>query len=377
MIESQENSNTELPIGAGKQKSEEFEIDLIEIFHKIIGFRKTLYKAAGVGLVIGIIVALSIPKQYTVKVTLSPEMGSSKGNNGLAGLAASFLGNGATMGENSDALNASLSSDIVSSTPFLLELFDMKVNFFAKGDSTTFETYLDRQSSPWWSYIVGMPGMVIRGVKSLFSSENKVVTTDKIKQTTIVLTKKQAEKISLLKKTIIASIDAKTAITSVSVTLQNPNVAAVVADSVVHKLQQYIINYRTSKAKEDCAYLEKLFMERRQEYYIAQKKYANYVDSHDNLILQSVRAEQERLQNDASLAYQVYSQVANQLQIARAKVQEEKPVFAVLEPAVVPQQPSGIGLKIYALLFMFLAVVCTIGWKLMGQGMWSSLKKIN
>ena len=82
----------------------------------------------------------------------------------------------------------------------------------------------------------------------------------------------------------------------------------------------------------------------------------NYVDAHDNLVLQSVRAEQERLQNDMSLAYQVYSQVANQLQVARAKVQEEKPVFAVVEPAVVPLKPSGMGLKIYILLFVFLSV---------------------
>lgn len=71
----------------------------------------------------------------------------------------------------------------------------------------------------------------------------------------------------------------------------------------------------------------KLYKERQQEYYVAQKKYADYVDTHDNLILQSVRAEQERLQNDMNLAYQVYSQVANQLQVARAKVQEEKPVL--------------------------------------------------
>ncbi len=107
------------------------------------------------------------------------------------------------------------------------------------------------------------------------------------------------------------------------------------------KLQEYIIDYRTFKAKEDCIYLEKLFKERQQEYYAAQKKYADYLDSHDNIILQSVRTEQERLQNDMSLAYQVYSQVASQLQVARAKVQEEKPVFAVVEPAVVPLEPSG------------------------------------
>ena len=96
----------------------EQEIDLLDILRKIIAIRKTIYKAAGVGLIIGIVVALSIPKQYTVQVTLSPEIGSGKGNSGLSGLAASFLGSGASMGDGSDALNASLSSDIISSTPF-------------------------------------------------------------------------------------------------------------------------------------------------------------------------------------------------------------------------------------------------------------------
>ena len=149
--------------------------------------------------------------------------------------------------------------------------------------------------------------------------------------------------------------------------MQNPKIAAVIADSVVHRLQEHIIGYRTSKAKEDCVYLEKLFEERKQEYYATQKDYAEYVDTHDNLILQSVRAEQERLQNDMELAYQVYSQVATQLQMARAKVQEEKPVFAVVEPAVVPLKPSGKGLLIYTTIFIFLSVVGTIGWQLFGK----------
>ena len=51
----------------------------MEILHKIIGIRKTIYKAAGIGLLLGIIVGFSVPKKYTVNVTLSPEMGNSKG----------------------------------------------------------------------------------------------------------------------------------------------------------------------------------------------------------------------------------------------------------------------------------------------------------
>ena len=355
--------------------TDESEIDLMEILRKVIKIRRTLYKTAGIGLILGIIVALSVSKQYTVEVTLSPEMGNSKANGGLASMAASFLGTGATMSDGVDALNASLSSDIVSSTPFLLELLSMSVPVDGEdGEKITFGSYLDTQSTPWWSYIIGLPGMAVSGVRSLFSNEDETDSLKSKSNGTIELSKKEYKKILSLKKSITAMMDKKTSITDVSVTLQDPKVAAVVADSVVHKLQEYIIGYRTSKAKEDCAYLERLFKECQEEYYAAQKKYAEYVDTHDNLILQSVRAEQERLQNDMSLAYQVYSQVANQLQVARAKVQEEKPVFAVVEPAVVPQQPSGTSRKMYVIIFVFLSVATVIVWKLFGEEFWDKLK---
>ena len=354
---------------------EEIEIDLMDLLRKVIGIRKKIYKAAGIGLIIGIIVAISIPKQYTVEVTLSPEMGSNKGG-GLSGLAASFLGSGVSMGDGTDALNASLSADIVSSTPFLLELSNMKVPV-SGSEEISLSSYLDEESSPWWSYVIGFPGMVIGGVKSLFiEDEDESIFSDKASQGTIELSKKESQKIESLKKKIVASVDKKTSMTSVTATFQDSKVAAVVADSVVKKLQEYIIDYRTSKSKEDCLYLEKLFKERQQEYYEAQKKYADYMDSHDNIILQSVRTEQERLQNDMSLAYQVYSQVAGQLQVARAKVQEEKPVFAVVEPAVVPLYPSGTSRKVYVLVFVFLSVCIVISWNLFGKDLLSKFKEV-
>ena len=354
---------------------EEIEIDLMDLLRKVIGIRKKIYKAAGIGLIIGVIVAISIPKQYTVEVTLSPEMGNNKGG-GLSGLAASFLGSGVSMGDGTDALNASLSADIVSSTPFLLELSNMKVPV-SGSEEISLSSYLDEESSPWWSYVIGFPGMVIGGVKSLFiEDEDESIFSDKASQGTIELSKKESQKIESLKKKIVASVDKKTSMTSVTATFQDSKVAAVVADSVVKKLQEYIIDYRTSKSKEDCLYLEKLFKERQQEYYEAQRKYADYMDSHDNIILQSVRTEQERLQNDMSLAYQVYSQVASQLQIARAKVQEEKPVFAIVEPAVVPLEPSGTSRKVYVLAFIFLSVCIVIFWNLFGKDFLNKFKEV-
>ena len=364
----EENKNYTPP--TPETENDELEIDWMDLLRKIIAIRKTLYKAAGIGLVLGIIIALSTPKQYTVSVTLAPEMGSDSKSGGLASLASSFLGS-SSLGNSPDALNAALSSEIVSSTPFLLELFDTRVQTLDGELDTTLVAYLDEQRGSWLGAVLAAPGMAIGFVKGLFTEETDTVATLNPFQ----LTKKESQKVEALRKNILADIDKKTGITILSVTLQDPKVTAIVADSVVAKLQQYIINYRIAKAKEDCAYLEQLYKERQQEYYEAQQRYARYVDANKSLVLQSVRTEQERLQNDMNLAFQVYSQVAQQLQVARAKIQEEKPVFAVVEPATIPLQPSGTSRKIIVLGIILLAVIATSAWILLGKPYWEQLKQ--
>ena len=355
----EENKNYTSP--TPETENDELEIDWMDILRRIIVIRKTLYKAAGIGLVVGIIIAFSIPRQYTVSVTLSPEMGSDAKSNGLASMAASFLGASA-MSSTPDALNAALSSEIVSSTPFLLELFDTRIQTLDGELDTTLIAYLDEQRNSWMGTVLAVPGMAIGAIKGLFTEKPDTVAILNPFQ----LTKEESKKVEYLRKNILADIDKKTGITTLSVTLRDPKVTAMVADSVVAKLQQYIINYRIAKAKEDCTYLEQLYKERQQEYYEAQQRYARYVDANKSLVLQSVRTEQERLQNDMNLAFQVYSQVAQQLQVARAKIQEEKPVFAVVEPATVPLQASN-SRKMVIIGMMFLALVGTAGWKLFGE----------
>lgn len=375
-MEEKKTDKMEQPLFTRPEGGEEDEltIDWMALIRRILAIRRKLYLAAAVGLVAGVIIALSIPKQYTVSVTLSPEMGSGKSGGGLASMAASFLGGGGS--DSPDALNATLAPDIVASTPFLLELFDARVRTANGKVDTTLVAYLDEQSAPWWNTVLGLPGMAVGGIKSLFSpaKEEPLTDTDSPAGGSIELSEKEAGKLQSLRQSVLADVDKKTSITTLTVTLQDPKVTATVADSVVSKLQQYITAYRTRKAKEDCRYLEQLYRERQAEYYEAQQRYANYVDANSNVVFQSTLAERERLQNDMSLAYQVYSQVAQQLQVARAKVQEEKPVFAVVEPAVVPREPSGTSRKVIVLGWIFLAVAGVAAWELLGKDYWQKFR---
>lgn len=354
------------------QEEEELEIDLMEYARKLWAARKLLLKVAGIAVLVGIIIALTTPKIYTTSVTLAPE--SAKGGSGLSGIASMLGVGGLNMSSDADALSVTLYPDVVSSTPFILDLLDTQVKTLDEEiQDTTLIAYLEEESGSLISTVISLPFKAIGAVVSLFSSSEEEEKDSKIDP--FHLTREQANIVTGLKKVITADVDKKTGVTTVSVTMQDPMVCAIIADTVVAKLQARITSYRTSKAENDALYWEQLHQERQKEYYIAQQNYANYMDANQNVIRQSVLTERERLQNEMNLAYQVYSNVATQLQLARAKVQEAKPAFAVVEPASVPLNPSGTSRKMILIGIVFLAVAGAAAWILFGQDLWVNLKQ--
>ena len=307
-------------------------------------------------------------------VTLAPESGKSGGGS-LSGIASMLGMGGFSMGSDADALNVMLYPNIVSSTPFILDLMDTPVKTIdEKQPDTTLTGYLTEYTKKsLMGTVISLPFKAIGGVISLFKGEEPEVTGPGTIDP-FQLTKDQAKIAEGIKKLIVANVDKKTGITTVSVTMQDPMVAAMLTDTVLLKLKQHITKYRVSKAEDDCKYWENLNNQRRDEYYAKQKEYAEYVDANKNVVLQSVQIEQERLLNDMQLAYQVYSNVATQLQMARAKVQEAKPVFVIVEPASVPLQASGTSRAMTVIGTIFLIVAGTAVWILFGKDFLSQLK---
>lgn len=349
------------------QQADTKDIDLIAIFKKLFDYRKKLYKAIGIGLLIGLIIGFSIPKQFKVEIFLSPESGS-KGAGSMAGIASMFGMGGTGLAE--DAVNVSLFPEIVKTTPFILEILQTPITTQDEKEMI-FYNYLETQKKPWWGYITTLPGKAIESILSIFKNKendnNSIIDPFK-------LTTEQDSRINAVKEILSAETDEATKMTKISVTLQDPVAAALVADSAVVKLQRYITDYRTRKAQEDYNYLTKMAKETEEEYLKAQNEYSRFMDANNNVILQTVRAEGERLRNAAASKYQIYSQMETQRQLARAKVQEAKPVFAVVEPATVPLFPSSPKKMMILVVFVFLAVVVESAWILFGEDLWKSVK---
>ena len=352
--------------------SQEEEIDLLELALKVWAERKFILKTCGYAVLVGLVIAFSIPREYTASAMIAPELSDNKGTGGLSSLAA-MAGLNLNASSGADAIYPDLYPDIVSSTPFITGLFNVQVKDLDEEIDTTLYCYLnEHQRMPWWSLIVSTPFKALGWVVSLFKDEE----SDNTVLDPFHLTKEEADIAKELSERISVSVDKKTGVTTLSVTMQDARISACLTDTVVCRLQDYVTEYRTNKARQDYQFQEKLFERKKKEYEIAQESYAKFADANKNIILLSYRAEQERLENEMRLAYQVYTSVAQQLQMAEAKVQEITPVYTVIEPATIPLKASKPRKAFMLLGVVFLTGVCCVGWILFGKGFFINLRNV-
>lgn len=353
------------------QLQEEQEIDLLKLAQKVWAERKFILKACGYAILVGLVIAFSIPREYTAMATIAPEMSDGKSGGGLSSLAAmAGINMNASLG--ADAIYPDLYPDIVSSTPFITGLFDVPVKDLNGEIDTTLYCYMDEyQRAPWWILLTSAPFKALGWVVSLFKEEEN----GSGKLDPFHLTKAEADIVTDLSKLIRVSVDKKTGLTTLSVTMQDARISACLTDTVMRRLQNYITEYRTNKARQDFQFQQQLFERKKKEYEKAQDEYAKFVDANKNIILLSYRTEQERLENEMRLAYSVYTSVAQQLQMAEAKVQEITPVYTVVEPATIPIKPSKPGKAIILIGIVFLTGVGCISWILFGKFFFQNMIK--
>lgn len=355
------------------KRPQEEEIDLLELAFKVWAERRWILKCCGYAVIVGLVIAFSIPKEYTATATIAPELSDSKSGGGLSSLAA-MAGFNINTSSGADAIYPDLYPDIVSSTPFITGLFNIPVKDLEGKIDTTLYCYLDEhQRSPWWSAITSAPFKALGWVVSLFKDEKDEDRITKLDP--FHLTVKEASIAKLLSNSISVSVDKKTGLTTLSVTMQDARIAACLTDSVMCRLQNYVTNYRTNKARQDFEFQEGLFERKKKEYEIAQENYAKFADANKNIILQSYRAEQVRLENEMNLAYQVYTSVAQQLQMAEAKVQEITPVYTVVEPATIPIRASKPKKVILLIGIVCMVGAVCVGWILFGKNVVAELRK--
>ena len=352
--------------------NEEPEIDIMELISKLWKRRSMIIKWCIAGAIIGLVVGFSIPKTYTAGVTLAPEM-QQKSSSGVSSIASMM---GVNLNNSVDAISVEMFPDVVHSTPFIYELFDLPVTFERKDSVMTVplvEYMKEYQKSPWWSTIFKFSFKALGWCIDLVTGSDDEEEGGDETLNPSNLPKKERKVVKFFAENIMVDVDKKSFKTKMSLEMQDPLVVATVMEAVTENLKSYMSDYRTSKARQDAENLEVICEQRKADYYSAQLAYAKYIDANKNVTLQSANAERERLQQEMNLAYQVYSQVATNLEGARIKAEQAKPVFAIIDPATIPLRKTAPSKAKILVIFTIIAGCCAAGWILIGEEYWEKL----
>jgi uncharacterized protein involved in exopolysaccharide biosynthesis len=341
-------------------EQEEQSIDFGKLFQDLLKHKMLYAKVLPVAFLLAAIYSLSLPNYYNCTVTLAPELGGKNVSGGaLSGLASSFGINLGGVSAGADAISPMLYPDLMNSVDFKTSLFPVRVTLEGdkdEGEEDRTFTYYDylknEQKAPWWS----------TAKKAFFGLFSNKEDEGEVPVDNFRLTKEQTAIANVINKNVVCDVDKKTNVITINVTDQNPVICATMADSVKTRLQNFITDYRTSKVRVDLAYNEKLYAETKARYDKARKLYADFADSNQDIILESVRQKQAELENEMQLQYNAYTQVAAQLMAAKAKVQEETPAFTTLQSATVPVLKAGPKRAQMCLIFLFLAFLGTTAW---------------
>jgi len=338
-----------------EEKKKIIDISLIEVF-KILkaDFRKVCIYSCTAG-VIGVILAFATPKIYKSTVILAPEESGSSFSGSISSLAA-MVGMNMKIGQTGDALYPEIYPDLMESTSFIVGMFPVTVKKSKTDETYTYFDYLQKyQNLAFYEYPIDW----LYSLKEMLSNEDQPKPGHKADSKH--LTKKEYDIVKSIIGKINCSVDKKTNVITIEVKDQDPQIAATIADSAQMHLQRTITDYRTKKARIDLEYMQKLFDEAHKEYTKARQKYASFGDANSKVVLQSVQSKLDDLENEMQLKYTIYQQVVEQLQLAKAKVQERTPAFTIVQEASVPVKHSSRPKIVTLIIWMILGFLLRVG----------------
>lgn len=334
-------------------------IDIGKLIKKIYAKRKLfLYKVWPITFVVSCLYIICIPRYYTSELKLAPEMGGSD-IGGTLGALASTLGVGMGNMESGDAIYPMLYPDIMEDNGFVANLFSIRVKDTDGEIDTDYLTYLKSyQKTAWWN-------KVTRGIKRFTKSMLPKKSTPSPAASggnwsPYWLSEEEESAAEAIRGNILMSLNDKTGVITISTKAQDPLIAKILADSVTAHLQQFITTYRTNKARIDVNHYEELAAKALLEYDKACLDYSRYVDANSNVVKTSYQTKIDNLSKDMQLKYTTYSSLVTQLELSKARLQENTPAFTQLKGAAVQVKPAGPKRMIFVALMLFLATIITI-----------------
>lgn len=322
------------------QEESDSELDLIALIKMLWFRRKMIIINTVVSVSLGLLIALTSPNEYSTYSILIPEAASEEGSIGgsLGGLASIAGIDMAAFGSSYQSINPELYESVSLSTPFLIELITREYYFEEIGGNISLdEYYLDHYKTTLLEKLISFPGTIVEAI----TGEEKLRFRSISDSGFIELGKNQEKALEDLMTRVNVEMDWELNLVTIQAKMQDPYVTAQMVEFTTQYITTYVVNYAISKSVQQLESLESQFEDRERIFQKAQLNLASFRDKNQDVTSARALSEKERLESEYNIAFNVYNQLAQQREAIKLQIEEERPIFTILEPIRVPVEEDS------------------------------------
>ena len=342
-----------------QQTKAEDEIDLLELVSTLWNARKSIFKFTILFFIIGVLIAIFSGKEYTAKTIMIPQTSDEKisagGLGGLAAMAGINLG-----GNTTEAIPITTYPKIVSSVPFKQKMLKTLLSFENLEKGISYENYYAKYVKPSAltiikKYTIGLPSLL------LSKREEEIATESTDSNPILKVSNKERAILSTIDNQLKIEINEKEGIITLSYTMSEALPAAQMLQRAQTLLQETITEFKIQKATEELNFIKQRHQEAEKDFKAKQFALAQFQDRNRDLFGSLPQTRLQQLQTDFNLSFNVYSELSKQLESKQIKVKEEQPIFTIIEPVTVPNEPSKPRRAMIVAIWTFMGIVFGIG----------------
>ena len=324
---------------------QEDEIDIMALVKRLWEKKAFVIKVTCIFAVLGVIVAITSPKEYTASCVVVPETkGGAFSGGSLGGLAAmAGINLGASGG--GEMISPLMYDKLIKNIDLRKELMQTPINWEEYEQPVTI---LDYYTNPDYAktsvmgtikkYTIGLPFVILNAIRG--EQEKKEVYLPSSGQRLSAYTQDELKCIKAFAPNFSIVADKKNGDVTISARMPEALAAAQVAEAVKNLLQKYVIELKLQKAEVNYEYIQQRYDEAKVVFEQKQEEYAKFQDANKVLSTALSKAKEEQMRSEFNVARDLFNQLTTQLVQAEMKIKEDIPILTVVEPVQVPLERS-------------------------------------
>lgn len=373
------SASHDVPFKSLKNLRSDDDVSLSEIFEILWRGKRKILITVLTFFLIGIFHYTFAPVEYKSTSKLLQEAENQGGASDGLRLINQFGGyNFGTSGASGTGISPELYPEIIESVDFQQLILFQPVEFSNfQSELTLFEYFNEHYETPFreavyqtiTNYTIKLPFTLVSHIRRLLAGSQEkelpVETEDAVIDNNVLILSPQFRKAMNQVKNRV-TLNSENSVLEIEIDMVDPMASSQVNTIIGERMREYIINYRSEKAKQNLQFVENLYQAAKVRYEKAQLVHANFVDNNQGNLTATATIELERLQDERDLTLQIYSSMSQRLEEAKIRLQEETPIFTTIQKPILPTSPERSSILIipaFAILGMILGFAWIFGEK--------------